>query len=202
VRELVRRERECCAFLEFSLDVTTDAVHLRIAAPAEARVSAGVLLEPFLGGTSDARRVAPAEHASNACESGCGCAAPGDPIRSVGARTTTNAERRIPAVAATSTAVAALACGVCCALPFALPAAALATFGGVIAAAARAYWWALGVAVLAVAGAWLWVARQSARSGGRPGRSTVVTIGVATVVLIAALSWSFVEARVITWLRA
>src|SRR4051812_43270285 len=37
VRELVRREEACCAFLRFTVDVTSDAVHLRIEAPATAR---------------------------------------------------------------------------------------------------------------------------------------------------------------------
>jgi hypothetical protein len=37
VRELVRREQRCCAFLAFAVEETTDAVVLRITAPPEAR---------------------------------------------------------------------------------------------------------------------------------------------------------------------
>jgi hypothetical protein len=46
VRELVRRERECCAFLTFALDEADDAVRLRIEAPDVDGVEA--LLAPFL----------------------------------------------------------------------------------------------------------------------------------------------------------
>jgi hypothetical protein len=59
--------------------------------------------------------------------------------------------------------VAALACGVCCVLPFALPAVALASAGGALAAFARVYWWALGA------------------------------MAVATLLLGAAASWSYLE---------
>jgi hypothetical protein len=52
VRELVRREEKCCAFLRFSIDETSDAIHLLIQAPPEARDSAaaltGTLFAPFL----------------------------------------------------------------------------------------------------------------------------------------------------------
>lgn len=50
VRELVRREAECCAFLHFELDVAADAPRLTVAVPAHARDAADVLLAPFLAG--------------------------------------------------------------------------------------------------------------------------------------------------------
>jgi len=51
--------------------------------------------------------------------------------------------KRIASTAATTTAIGAIACGVCCVLPFALPAVALAGTGGVIAWLGQAFWGAL-----------------------------------------------------------
>jgi len=52
VRELIRREEKCCAFLHFDVAETADAIRLRIEAPAEARDSTGALASalfaPFL----------------------------------------------------------------------------------------------------------------------------------------------------------
>jgi len=50
VRELVRLEEECCAFLRFTLADAAGEIHLRIDAPVEARDSVGVLFAPFLDG--------------------------------------------------------------------------------------------------------------------------------------------------------
>jgi hypothetical protein len=62
LREMVRREQECCAFLAFDVREAPDAVHLTITAPAEAREAADLLFEQF-------QSVAPADEPS------CGCAA-------------------------------------------------------------------------------------------------------------------------------
>jgi hypothetical protein len=51
VRELVRRERACCAFLTFALDEADGAVRLRIEAPDVDGVEA--LLAPFRAGAID-----------------------------------------------------------------------------------------------------------------------------------------------------
>jgi len=48
VRELVRRERQCCAFLAFDVEATADATVLRITAPAESRDATDALLAPFV----------------------------------------------------------------------------------------------------------------------------------------------------------
>lgn len=48
VRELVRRESECCAFLAFALDESAGDVRLTITAPERARDMADLLFEPFL----------------------------------------------------------------------------------------------------------------------------------------------------------
>jgi hypothetical protein len=47
VREMVRREKRCCSFLEFDLREDADAVRLTIMAPEEAREAAELLFEPF-----------------------------------------------------------------------------------------------------------------------------------------------------------
>lgn len=57
VREMVRKEQECCAFLRFDLSVANDAVHLLITAPEAAREAADMLFDHF------ASDLAPAEAA-------------------------------------------------------------------------------------------------------------------------------------------
>jgi hypothetical protein len=48
VRELVRREAECCAFLTIEVDESDGLVRVSIAVPASAAESAEILLAPFL----------------------------------------------------------------------------------------------------------------------------------------------------------
>ena len=108
---------------------------------------------------------------------------------------------RAAGVAAGTGAVAALACGVCCVLPLALPATALSAFGGVIALAAHAYWWALGAAGALVAAGWASVGWQSARTGRRPARSTVIAMGAATLLLGVAWSWSLAVRHIVAVLK-
>jgi hypothetical protein len=48
VRELVRRERQCCAFLDFELRAEADRVRLVVTAPEAARAAADLVFEPFL----------------------------------------------------------------------------------------------------------------------------------------------------------
>ncbi len=47
VRDMVRREQECCAFLDFAITEDTDGVRLRITAPEEARIAAETLFADF-----------------------------------------------------------------------------------------------------------------------------------------------------------
>lgn len=54
VGEMVRKEKECCAFLTFDLRQDARTVHLTITAPEEARGAAGMLFEQFAG-SSDCR---------------------------------------------------------------------------------------------------------------------------------------------------
>jgi hypothetical protein len=163
IRELVRREQQCCAFLRFALEDMPSALILRITAPPETRDAIDAFFAPFLPGTG---RPVPGAPMTSCGEASCACGS----AAALTSDTESTGAGRAAGVAATSGAVAALACGVCCVLPFALPAAALSTVGGAIAVAAHAYWWALGIGVAAVAGGWLWVCWQSARTGRRPAR--------------------------------
>lgn len=176
VGELVARERHCCAFLAFRVEGGADRVRLTIQAPAEAHDGVDAIFDPFLTGAENAEAERP--HADS------------------------HARGRAPGDAAGTAAAAALACGVCCVVPFALPAVALASVGGVLAVFARVYWWAVGLAVVAVAAAWLWVGWQSVRARRRPARSTLRAMTVATLLLAAALSWPYVEPLVQRALRA
>jgi hypothetical protein len=119
----------------------------------------------------------------------CGCAAARAP-----------ADRVVGAAAALA-ATGALACSVCCVLPFALPAALLAVSGGVIGWFAKATPWATGLALLAVAGGWTWVLMDSVRTRRKPARSTLLTLGLATAVFAAAAIWWHFEREIIHLLR-
>lgn len=96
---------------------------------------------------------------------------------------------RLASTAATTTAVGAIACGVCCVLPFAVPAVALAGTGGLIAGLGQAFWGALYLAGALVAIAWAWIATSSVRTGRRPAPATVRAMLVATAALGIALMW-------------
>lgn len=65
VRELVRREQHCCAFLQLDLRVDTTAVRLIVTAPEEARQAAEFVFEPFQS------KNAIASSASCDCKTGC-----------------------------------------------------------------------------------------------------------------------------------
>lgn len=113
---------------------------------------------------------------------------------------TATPERTASAAAAT-VAVGAVACGVCCVLPFALPAVVLAASGGVLAVFAQAFWGALYVATVMVGGAWLWVFADTRRTGKHPHRSTLTMMAVATAALGAAALWPTLEPHVIAALK-
>jgi len=99
-------------------------------------------------------------------------------------------------------AAGAVACGVCCVLPFALPAVALASAGGVVAWLGRLQVWSLLLAVAVVAVAWILIIVQSVSTKTKPSRSTLYMMGIATTVLIVALLWSRIEPFVIQALKA
>lgn len=94
-------------------------------------------------------------------------------------------------------ATGALACAVCCVLPFALPAAALAVSGSVLAWFSHLYRGATYAALFLVAVAWVWVLVQSWRTRKRPATTTVFAMLAATAMLALAFSWPFFEPGVI-----
>jgi hypothetical protein len=100
--------------------------------------------------------------------------------------------RAVGAVAAT-VSVTALACGVCCVLPFAIAAAMLGSVGGIFAWFSHAYGWMAPVACAAVVAAWLWVGYQSRRSGKRPAKATLLVMGLATVMMGLGFMWPMFE---------
>lgn len=113
----------------------------------------------------------------------------------------TRGPSRVAGATAAIVAIGALACGVCCVLPFALPAAILATSGGLLAWFAGLYRGMTLVAVAAVIGSWAWVGWQSLRTRKRPAPATLITMTLATVVLAAALAWPFLEGPITHLIR-
>jgi hypothetical protein len=103
--------------------------------------------------------------------------------------------RAAGAVVATAS-VAALACGVCCVLPLALPAVMLGSFGGIISRFSDAYSWMTPVAIVAVIVGWLWVAYQSKRSGKLPAGSTLFIMAFATLMMVLAYMWPAYEGTI------
>lgn len=103
------------------------------------------------------------------------------------------------AVAVTAS-TAALACGVCCVLPFALPAAILGSVGGVLAWFAEAYRWLTPIALISVAAGWAWVGYQSWRTRRSPARLTIVVMLFATAMMAAAWVWPAFESTAIALL--
>lgn len=66
VHELMRREQQCCAFLDFDLRADRDAIRLVVTAPETAREAAELVFEPFQS------KGAMISAASYGCNTGCG----------------------------------------------------------------------------------------------------------------------------------
>jgi len=113
----------------------------------------------------------------------------------------TQPKAKVARGAAALAATGAVACGVCCVLPFALPAAMLAVTGGFLAWFAGLMPWITGLAALAVVGAWIWVGLQTMRTRRRPARSTLVIMAASSMLLATALAWPRLEGAIIAMLR-
>jgi len=103
--------------------------------------------------------------------------------------------------AAFTAATAALACGVCCVLPLALPAVILGSVGGVLAWFSHLYAWLTPISAVAVAGGWGWVIHQTLRTRRRPAGSTIVIMATATVAMVLAFMWPMLEGPITSILR-
>jgi hypothetical protein len=186
VREMVRREQECCSFLTFDLREEPHEVRLTITSPDEAREAADMLFEQFV---------------ASAPTPGCGCdgQAQSPPPMSDNPPSVAGNQNTMKAagVAAVTLATGAVACGACCVLPFALPAVALASTGTVLAMLANAHGWVTGLAVIAVTGAWIWVAWQSIRTSAKPALSTLCLMAIATALLTVAVLWPYIEPHLV-----
>jgi len=112
------------------------------------------------------------------------------------------ASERAARGAALTAAAGAVACGVCCVLPFALPAVALAGAGGIIAWLGGFQFWATLLAGTIVAATWIWIVVQSVSAKAKPARSTTYMMGIATAVLLLALLWSRAEPLIIQAMRS
>lgn len=113
---------------------------------------------------------------------------------------TIKSTRAAGAIAATA-GTTALACGVCCVLPIAIPAIALTGAGSALAWFGSMHTWATSIAAAAVAAGWLWVWRIAARSKARTAPATFWLMGVATLALGVAVLWPYVEPAIIAALR-
>ncbi|MES3032459.1 MAG: hypothetical protein V4813_00530 [Gemmatimonadota bacterium] len=192
VDALVLLERECCAFLHFTVEARAGATRLAIFAP----FLVGAPGEP-VGATG-----------TPTCAVDCACSTA---TRDTGSDGESPESRhgadsaddsgadgrgwagRLPGTAAGSAAAVALACGVCCVVPLALPAIALTSVGGALAVFAGAYRWMTYAAVALTLAGWLYVAGQSVRKGQRPSRATWRSMMVATLFVGLAMSWPRIE---------
>ena len=185
VHEMVRNEQTCCAFLTFELHEVGNETRLTVTAPERAREAADVLFEQFIAN-------APAP-------SSCGCASSASVVK-----IPSNEPPRLKAAgaAAMTLSTGAVACGVCCVLPFALPATVLASTGSLLSSFVHMQWWITGLSVLAVMGAWGWIAWQTRRTGRKPATATLVMMTASTVFMTVSLMWPLIEKPLIRALRA
>ena len=184
VNEMVRNEQACCGFLAFDLHEAEGEIRLAITAPEAAREAADSLFEQFL-----ARAAAPS----------CACASQAPAVKAFSKEP---AGAKAVGVTAVTLSTGAVACGACCVLPFALPAAVLASTGPLLAWLVGIHKWVTVLAILAVVGAWGWVAWQSWRARRRPAASTLIMMTLSTVLLTVAVLWPLLEKPIIRMLRA
>lgn len=185
VRKFVRSEKACCGFLDFALRECGDKVLVTITAPEVAAEAADTLFQQF-----EAKTIV-------AAAPPCSCG-PKRPAQAVAGSIGNKAVGLVAATAST----AALACGVCCVLPFALPAAILGSMGSTLAWFSTFYRWLVPIAVLAVAAGWGWVGYQSWLTKRSPTWGTVVTMAFATSMITAAWMWPTFEPTARALLKA
>jgi hypothetical protein len=185
VHEMVRNEQRCCGFLAFELRETGNEIHLTITAPERARGAADALFEQFVAD-------APAP-------SSCACAMSASVVKTPSKEPPGS---KAAGVTAVTLSTGAVACGVCCVLPFALPATILASTGSLLALLVKIHVWVTILAILSVVGAWGWIAWQTRRTQRKPAVSTLFTMGAATMLLTVAMLWPLLEKPIIRMLRA
>lgn len=183
VRELVRLEQDCCAFLTFEIKVEPNDVLLTVTAPESAREAADLLFEEFI---------------VSARSSTCGCSPTTEKVTKGKSGVSGKA---VGGVALVSAAGAVAACSACV-IPLALPVVLLASFSGVLAWLYSAHIWITGIAVVALAIAWICVWRQSARLRMRPASLTLALMSIATFFIVLALLWPGIEVEILRFANA
>ena len=185
VHEMVRNERSCCAFLAFELREAGNEIRLTVTAPETAREATDTLFEQFVAN-------APAL-------SSCACAISASVVKTPAKEPPGS---KAAGVTAVTLSTGAVACGVCCVLPFALPATILASTGSLLALLVKMHVWVTILAILSVVGAWGWIAWQTRRTRRKPAISTLFTMGTSTMLLTIAVLWPLLEKPIIRRLRA
>jgi len=184
--DLVARERACCAFLTFELVEGDTTVELKVRVPDEAREATDALLGPFLGGVPRGQgpdccgSCSQAHSGLGAQEISISSDAPSPGGKSFG-------------TAAAAMATVALACGVCCVVPIALPGLALGGLGAALAWFGNAHTWVAAIAAVFVVVGWVLVYRDATRRKARPGAKGLWVMGIASLVLVAAIGWPRLE---------
>ena len=184
VREMVRNEQACCAFLGFELREAGNEIRLIVTAPETAREAADALFEQFV---------------ANAPAPSCGCSTSASAVKTPSKEPPGS---KAAGVTAMTLSTGAVACGVCCVLPFALPAAVLASTASLLAWFVKLHVWVTILAILSVVGAWGWIAWQTRRTRRRPATSTLFMMGAASVLLAIAVLWPLLEKPLIRMLKA
>lgn len=184
VHEMVRNEQACCAFLAFELREAGNEIRLTVTAPETAREAADALFEQFTAN-------APAP-------SSCACATSASAARTPAKEPPGS---KAAGVTAMTLSAGAVACGVCCVLPFALPATVLASTGSLLAMFVKMHVWVTILAILSLVGAWGWIAWQTRRTRRKPALSTLFMMGAATMLLTVAVLWPLLEKPLIRMLR-
>jgi hypothetical protein len=184
IREMIRNEAACCSFLTFDMHEGREEIRLTITTPEDAREAADMLFEQFVAGASS-----PPPHGGSSPTSPLSEATPYPRGVQTGAKAAS--------FTAATLATGAVACGPCCVLPFALPAAALASTGSVLAWLAGAHAWITGLALFSVLGAWAWIAWDTARSQRRLAQSTVYVMTAATLLTAVAVLWPLIERQIV-----
>jgi len=148
VHEMVRNEQACCAFLAFELHEAGNEIRLTVTAPEGAREAADALFAQFV--------------ASAPAPSSCACASSASVVKTL---SKDQPGSKAAGLTAMTLSTGAVACGLCCVLPFALPAAVVAGTGSMLAMFVKMHVWVTILAVVSVVGAWGWIAPHASQAG-------------------------------------
>jgi hypothetical protein len=147
VREMIRNEQTCCAFLSFDLREMSDEIRVTVTAPERAREAADALFDQFVVNAPTA--------------SSCACSGTSPAVKTAPAEPPGS---KAAGVTAMTLSTGAIACGACCILPFTLPATILASTGSVLAWFVHMHVWITILAIVAVVGAWGWSVANSSHA--------------------------------------